>query len=693
VKGARAAPPMVIMCACMSLGVRRGVPIARRWLHATGPALLYGLRLWIAVCLALLLAFWLELDNAYWAGVTAAAVCQPALGASLRKGWFRLLGTLAGAMMAVVLSACFPQDRVALLLSLGLWAAACAFSATLLRNFSSYGAALAGYTTAIIIGDELGAVGGLNGDAFNLAVARGTEIGLGIVCASVVLTITGTGGARSRLATSFSELSADIAAGLIQTLRLAVPVQAESRPPRRRMIGRVTALDPLIDEAAGEIAGSPFHPLVMRGAADSLFVALTAWRSIADHLEIAHGSAGEAVRVRACLLPELTRPDVLVFPASWRSEPRAMRTALCAAVRRLVALPTETPSMCLLRDRTAVGLLALRRVSDGVASLNDPWRARLLRPSARLHVPDILPALINGLRAFLVIGAATLIWICAAWPGGASFIVFAAVGITLFAPREDSAYASSRTFTIGTALAIICAAAVSFAVLPQHASFAGLSTALGVVLVPAGALSLQSWKQPLFVALGVIFVALVHPSNPQIYDTVQFYNSAIALLGGIGFAMIAFLLLPPMPQAMRAQHLLALTLRDLRRLAQGKLPRSSEAWERRVYARLCAIPTSIDTLQGAQMAAALSVGSELIRLRRVAHRFALSASLEPAMAAIAAGRCGAAILALGRFDRALAALPETQPGIRLRLRARGTICSLSYSLARHANYFDAQVRA
>jgi uncharacterized membrane protein YccC len=242
VKGARAAPPMVSMPACMSLGIRRVVPIARRWLHVTGPALLYGLRLWIAVCLALLLAFWLELDNAYWAGVTAAAVCQPALGASLRKGWFRLLGTLAGAMMAVILSACFPQDRLALLLSLGLWAAVCAFSATLLRNFSSYGAALAGYTTAIIIGDELGAVGGLNGNAFNLAVARGTEIGLGIACASVVLTVTGTGGARSRLATSFSKLSADIAAGLIQMLRLGVPVQAESRPPGRRMIGREVSL-------------------------------------------------------------------------------------------------------------------------------------------------------------------------------------------------------------------------------------------------------------------------------------------------------------------------------------------------------------------------------------------------------------------------------------------------------------------
>jgi uncharacterized membrane protein YccC len=689
----RTALPPVASAYAFTDGIRQDAPMSRRWPQATVAALLYGMRLWAAVCLALFLAFWLELDNAYWAGVTAAAVCQPALGASLRKGWFRLLGTLAGATMAVVLSACFPQDRLTLLMSLALWGAVCAFSATLLGNFASYGAALAGYTTAIIIGDELGAVGGLNGDAFNLAVARGSEIGLGVVCATVVLAISGTGGARKRLAALLSGLSADIAAGLTRALRLEGPVQAESRSLRRRMIGRIVGLDPVIDEAAGEIASSPFHPLVMRGAADSLFVALAAWRSIADHLEIAQGGASEAARVRACLPPQLVDPDAVGLGVPWRSEARKMRAVLWAEARRLVALPAETPSMRLLCDRTAVGLLALRRAMDGVVSLDDPWRARTLRCSGRLRVPDILPALINGARAFLVVGGAALIWIRTAWPGGASFIVFATVGITLFAPRGDTAYASARTFTIGTALAVVCAAVVSFAVLPQQASFASLCAALGLVLVPAGAMSTQFWKQPVFVALGVIFVALIPPSNPQTYDTAQFYNSAMALLGGIGFAMLAFLLLPPMPPAMRVRRLLSLTLRDLRRLTHGQLPRSSEAWERRCYARLCAIPDTIDTLQAARMTAALSVGTELMRLRRVAHRFALDARLEPAMAAIAAGRCGAAILALDHFDRALAALPEAQPGLRLRLSARGTIRSVANSLARHASYFDAQVRA
>jgi len=53
-------------------------------LAAWGPPVAFGLRLWISVCLALYVAFWLELDNPFWAGTSAAIVCQPQLGASLR---------------------------------------------------------------------------------------------------------------------------------------------------------------------------------------------------------------------------------------------------------------------------------------------------------------------------------------------------------------------------------------------------------------------------------------------------------------------------------------------------------------------------------------------------------------------------------------------------------------------------------
>src|ERR1700686_3877335 len=98
-------------------------------LTAAGAPLLFGIRLWASVCLALFVAFSLDLDNPFWAGATAAIVCQPQLGASLRKGWFRMIGTLVGAIAIVVLTACFPQERAAFLVCLALWGAACALVA------------------------------------------------------------------------------------------------------------------------------------------------------------------------------------------------------------------------------------------------------------------------------------------------------------------------------------------------------------------------------------------------------------------------------------------------------------------------------------------------------------------------------------------------------------------------------------
>jgi len=57
---------------------------------------LHGVRLAAAVVLALFVAYALELENAFWAGITAAVACQPSLGNSLQKGRVRLVGTVIG---------------------------------------------------------------------------------------------------------------------------------------------------------------------------------------------------------------------------------------------------------------------------------------------------------------------------------------------------------------------------------------------------------------------------------------------------------------------------------------------------------------------------------------------------------------------------------------------------------------------
>ena len=156
-------------------------------LLAASPPLLFGLRLWASVCLALYVAFWLQLDNPFWAGTSAAIVCQPQLGASLRKGWFRMIGTVVGATMIVVLTACFPQDRCRLSGA----PSAVGQSLRLRRDGAPQLRLLWGGARGLYRGDlaarTLGATGGPSADVFMLAVIRASEICIGIVCAGLVL--------------------------------------------------------------------------------------------------------------------------------------------------------------------------------------------------------------------------------------------------------------------------------------------------------------------------------------------------------------------------------------------------------------------------------------------------------------------------------------------------------------------------
>jgi uncharacterized membrane protein YccC len=657
------------------------------------PALLFGLRLWAAVCLALYIAFWLQLDNASWAGTSAAIVCQTSLGASLRKGWFRMVGTGVGATAIVVLTACFPQDRLGFLLGLALWGGACGVMVTLLRNFTAYSAALAGYTAAIIASDELGATGGANGDVFMLAITRASEICIGIVCAGVVLAGTDFGGARRRLAVQFAELSAEITGRLAGTFDLAGPELSETRPVRRDLVRRVIALDPVIDQALGESSDLRPHSPILQAAVGGLFAALSGWRMVAVHLERSPSNQDrrEADIVYGNMPQELCSVPTEGHAKSWAIDPSSVRRSCAAAVRALTALPNRAPSLRLLADQTARALIGIQRALDGLLLLADPARSIPVSGSMRFYVPDLLPSLLDGARVFVTIAAVELFWIVTEWPNGPGALVFAAIGVILFSQRADQAYATVMSFMVGVALSAVFAAIVEFALLPRVATFAGFSLAIGLVLVPAGVLMVQPWHTVIFVAMTANFIPLLAPANQMSYDTQQFYNAALAIVAGVGVAALAFRLLPPLSPALRTRRLLALTLRDLRRLTKGPIPRTANKWEGRVYSRLSALPEQAEPLQRAQLMAALSVGTGIIRLRHVARRFDQDAELNAALDALARGDSSVATERLARLDQRLAAIPNTRPGARVRLRARGGILAMSEALAQHSAYFDSGV--
>jgi uncharacterized membrane protein YccC len=650
------------------------------------PPLLFGIRLWAAVCLALFVAFWLQLDTPSWAGTSAALVCQPRLGASLRKGWFRMIGTFIGAVVIVILTAWFPQNREGFLLSLALWGGFCALVASLLRNFAAYAAALAGYTAAIIAGDELGAVGGVDGQAFTLAIARVSEIWLGIVCAGIVLAGTDFGGARRRLSELLAGLAVDLASGFTATLRRGT-AESLTQKVRREVIRRVIAADPVIDEVKGESATLRYHSPVLQQAVDAMFAVLAAWRVVDALLRRAVGSSGaqEGHQVLRAIPAELRKTLETNEPSPWLSDPARMRGLCRAAIDALVELPSQTISLRLLADQTAAVIAGLSRVLDGLALLaGDVTAESLPGRGLELHVSDWVPPLLNAARAFVTIVAVQIFWVWTEWPSGPLAITFAAITVILLSPRPDEAYAASVKFTVGTTIAALAAGIVLFAGLPNVDRFTGFAIVLGIFLVPAGAMMAQPWNTVVFMAIAANFTPILAPANQMSYDTIQFYNTALAIVAGCAVGALSFRLIPPISPEWRSRRLLALSLRDLRRLAADP-DRRSWAWEGRLYSRIAALPNEAEPLDRALLVTVLAVGRNFVLLQDSAAQLGFARELGAALGHFSSGDCRATLMQFDAADRRLAGLA----GNRLAaMRARAQILAIRDALADRSTYFE-----
>ncbi len=128
---------------------------------------------------AVLLALALHLDNPWWAGISAISVLQAERGATVRRAAERMLGTLIGAAIGVLLAPLvawhIPFDiACALVAGFTIYAQE--------RSAHSYAVLLGGVTALLVLFGTLQSPGA----ALHLGVYRGLEVGTGIFAASLV---------------------------------------------------------------------------------------------------------------------------------------------------------------------------------------------------------------------------------------------------------------------------------------------------------------------------------------------------------------------------------------------------------------------------------------------------------------------------------------------------------------------------
>ncbi len=109
-----------------------------------------------------------------------------------------------------------------------------------------------------------------------------------------------------------------------------------------------------------------------------------------------------------------------------------------------------------------------------------------------------------------------------------------------------------------------------------------------------------------------------------------------------------------------------------------------------MYSRLAVLPDPAEPLQRGQLVAALSVGTAIIHLRRIAPQLGLAADLDAALADFARPDVDAAAGQFAAIDQRLAELSEPEGAAALSLRARGQLLSIRDALVQHHDYFDAR---
>jgi len=125
----------------------------------------------------------MDWDRPYWAGFAVTFISLSTIGQSLNKGAMRMLGTLLALTVSLLIIALFAQERWLFMAALSGWLGFCTYRMGVSKR--SYFWYLAGFASVVIAFD--GGVVPIN--AFDIAVLRAEETGLGILVYTLITTL------------------------------------------------------------------------------------------------------------------------------------------------------------------------------------------------------------------------------------------------------------------------------------------------------------------------------------------------------------------------------------------------------------------------------------------------------------------------------------------------------------------------
>ncbi len=526
----------------------------------------------------------------------------------MSKAIYRVIGTLLGGCVAMVLLAAFPQDRTMLLGGFALWLGICAFVATLLRDFRSYGAALSGFTVGII------AIGVIDtpDNALIATLDRVAAVLIGIVSVLVVNSLLAGTGAFDALVKELRERTEAMTALVADAL--------EGRPvgddlALMRLAAGAAAVQTQATYAALELPDGQTRANGARHTIAALLAMVSASRAVA-------GTMGPA-----------THPDV-----------RARLQAVAAAMRGPPeALPSKpapwptTPFDAMLLERADELLDARREALAGLRTLaegTDPMPRIRLRTSF-----DIPGAMLGAVRSVIAVTFCAIFCVLAGWSGATLLLIQMSAVIALLGtfPNPSSA---SLAFGASLPLVALFVGVANYLVLPSASGFVPFSLVVAPIALAAALTVRQPSLAPYAPAAFLYVPLLLSPANQETFNLASYCNIVMELGLSTLFTTLSFSLILKVSPSRRLYRVaegigaeLRRTMRDTARLLD-RAPAQSLLYDRMSQAIVwLGRPTPA---RARLLSHIYGMGELDLAIRRARSALAAAVGGEPSLAVVAA---------------------------------------------------------
>jgi uncharacterized membrane protein YccC len=593
--------------------------------------LIFAAKTTASALLALLIAFAFNLDQPKWALLTVFIVAQPQSGFVLAKSFYRIIGTLAGAACALVLVSLFAQERVLFLGALASWIGACTYASKHARNFASYGFVLAGYTVAIV-----GIPGAADpGNAFFIAVARVTEISLGIITTAIVNHLVLPDSVANSLHRAIITGRAEFCDYAVAVLRSQGPSSL-----RIRLLHRVISIESLRSSAVVEDREIRQRSDALRRVEAAMVRVIQVCNLLARSLDWLRQSQAIVV-----LGLDETIAQAAATIDLWRVGQIDSLGLKRAFAQASVRLPLARNLCCDLTvaDNDAIGgatvITRLYEFFAAFEALAEAYEAYLSpntpsQVSSRVAVSnDRGEATWAGIRAGLSLLLVGTFWILTAWPSGATATILASVVAARLATMERPLMAAT-----GGALIIALATIPSFVLVEVLLPNASGFEMFGLILAPMLFLFAYLMARPK--TAGMSFVAALYFASVggfqdrMTYDPIGFLNTSIALTLAVATAALLFAIVAPETPGAARRRFLRVARRILKPMIRRRPHVDLAAFETTLADSLDQLCRSLKPDRAQDLAtveagiALTNAGRELIRVRDIERQASAAIEVE-----------------------------------------------------------------